>query len=157
MRTIRRTMAAGALALPLTLGAAGIASADSFGSTQVQAGPDGAATHSVQSGTHRGGSTFHENSTAAGPDGVATSDKAASADRHGGSQYRENAGTASKDGVATQDTSARTDRDGGSQYRQHTGWAGQDGAGSSDTHANTGDHDRGSAGVLSGTLDAIGL
>jgi len=142
MRTIRRTMAAGALALPLTLGAAGIASADSFGSTQVQAGPDGAATHSVQSGTHRGGSTFHENSTAAGPDGVATSDKAASADRHGGSQYRQHAGTASKDGVATQDTSAQTDRDG---------------AGSNDTHASTGDHDRGSAGVLSGTLDAIGL
>jgi hypothetical protein len=126
MRTIRRTMAAGALALPLTLGAAGIASADSFGSTQVQAGPDGAATHTVQSGTHDGASAFHESSTAVGPEGAATSDTAAKADSHGDSQFR-----------------------------QHAGWAGQDGVGSSETHASTGNsHDRG---VLSGTLDAIGL
>ena len=137
MRTIRRTMAAGALALPLTLGAAGIASADSFGSTQVQAGPDGAATHTVQSDSQRGASSFHENTTAAGPDGAATSGTSATADRHGDSQFR-----------------------------QHSGWAGQDGVGSSDTHSGTdaqthGSHDQGShdhgEGVLSGTLDAIGL
>lgn len=96
MRTIRRTMAAGALALPLTLGAAGIASADSFGSTQVQASPDGVATHSVQANADRGTSSFHENATTAGPDGAA----------------------------------------------------------STDTHASTGDHGEG---VLSGTLDALGL
>ncbi|RSN53671.1 hypothetical protein DMH01_38910 [Amycolatopsis sp. WAC 04182] len=80
MRTIRRTLAASALAVPLTLGAAGIASADSYGSTEAQAGPDGAATHSVQASTDRGSSSFHENSTAAGPDGVATSETHASTD-----------------------------------------------------------------------------
>ncbi|MEV7554001.1 hypothetical protein AB0N89_30660 [Amycolatopsis sp. NPDC089917] len=74
MRTIRRTIAASALALPLMIGAAGVASADSFGSTEVQAGPDGAATHSVQSDTHRGSSSFHENSSAAGPDGAGSSE-----------------------------------------------------------------------------------
>ncbi|MFI7117157.1 hypothetical protein [Amycolatopsis sp. NPDC049868] len=37
MRTIRRTLIASALALPLTIGAAGIASADTYGSTA--AGP----------------------------------------------------------------------------------------------------------------------
>ncbi|MFJ8914085.1 hypothetical protein [Amycolatopsis sp. NPDC102389] len=115
MRTIRRTLAASALAVPLTLGAAGIASADSYGSTEVQAGPDGAATHSVQAGTDRGSSSFHENSTAAGPDGAATSD-----------------------------TSATANRDGDSHYRQHSGWAGQNGAGSDETHSSTdGGHDQG--------------
>ncbi|EME54552.1 hypothetical protein H074_27758 [Amycolatopsis decaplanina DSM 44594] len=103
-------MVASALALPLMIGAAGIASADSYGSTEVQAGPDGAATHSVQAGTHRGSSSFHENSTAAGPDGAATSD-----------------------------TSATANRNGDSRYRQHSGWAGQDGAGSYETHSSTGD------------------
>ncbi|AGM09866.1 hypothetical protein AB0E55_24800 [Amycolatopsis keratiniphila] len=108
MRTIRRTLVASALALPLTLGAAGIASADTYGSTEVQAGPDGAATHSVQSDTHRGSSSFHENSAAAGPDGAAHSS-----------------------------TSATAGENGDSQYRQHSGWAGQDGAGSSETHSST--------------------
>ncbi|MBB5853229.1 hypothetical protein ACFQ05_08010 [Amycolatopsis umgeniensis] len=115
MRTIRRTMVASALALPLMIGAAGIASADSFGSTQVQAGPDGVASHSVQADTHRGSSSFHEHSSAAGPDGVASQHKSASADR-----------------------------DGGSKYQEHSGWAGQDGAGSSETHSSTdGGHDQG--------------
>ncbi|WIV60447.1 hypothetical protein [Amycolatopsis nalaikhensis] len=127
MRTIRRAMAAGALALPLTLGAAGIASADSFGSTEVQAGPDGAATHSVRTGTHDGGSGFHEVSTAATPDGAAVSGTTATADQHGDTQYRQQAASATEDGVATQDTSA-----------------------TSDTHA-----DIPGEGVLSGTLDAI--
>ncbi|MER7863443.1 hypothetical protein ABTX61_30365 [Amycolatopsis japonica] len=81
MRTIRRTLVASALALPLTLGAAGIASADTYGSTEVQAGPDGAATHSTS----------------------------ATAGENGDSQYRQHSGWAGQDGAGSSETHSSTD------------------------------------------------
>jgi hypothetical protein len=86
MRTIRRAIVAGALALPLTLGTAGIAFADigypdgngtadlSFEETLSWAGPDGAGSDSTYANADGDGdATFEQDSATAGPDG-ATSD-----------------------------------------------------------------------------------
>jgi hypothetical protein len=127
MRMIRRTLAGAALALPLTAGAAGIASADTVTGNEVQAGPDGAATHSVQANAGRAGGSYHENTTVAGRDGVATADTSATGDGHGNAQFRQRTGSAAADGVSSSDTRVKT---GGVQPDQ---------------------------GVLAGTLNALGL
>jgi hypothetical protein len=92
MNSIRRTMIAGALALPLMLGAAGIASADTSGGwgndgpsyheTGSSAGPDGASNNSVHSGSDGwGGSYFHGHYDWAGPDGSTSHDTGSSSGR----------------------------------------------------------------------------
>jgi hypothetical protein len=77
MQTIRRAMIAGALALPLTLGTAGIASADTgvtFEESTSWAGSDGAGIDSTYSiAGSDGNTTFEQNSATAGPDGASSS------------------------------------------------------------------------------------
>jgi hypothetical protein len=81
MRMIRRTLAASALALPLIVGAAGIASADTYPdhdggahytNTSTSAGPDGAASDSTSSHANDWGSTYDHQATWAGAHGAGT-------------------------------------------------------------------------------------
>jgi hypothetical protein len=91
MRTIRRAMVAGALALPLTLGTAGIASADtSYNENSSFAGPDGASTYSVSSwagtgdnGYYGGGASFEESESSASADGAYSHDVSTSTGDNG--------------------------------------------------------------------------
>lgn len=79
MRMITVAVAAGAVALPLTLGAAGIASADTYGQQDSVATPDGATSQSVHaSAGDNGDATFHQYNLTAGPDGASCSDTTAS-------------------------------------------------------------------------------
>lgn len=94
MGTVRRAMVASALALPLTLGTAGIASADSgYGENESYAGAEGAGTSNVQSYAgghgHHGhgydsfGAYFAESSSHAGPEGAIVEFTGASANAYG--------------------------------------------------------------------------
>lgn len=72
MRSIIRLAAAGALALPIFIGAAGIASADAeYDHGDVSATSDGATVHEIASGVDENGdSYFVEQYLGAGPDGA---------------------------------------------------------------------------------------
>ncbi|WP_309111241.1 hypothetical protein [Saccharothrix sp.] len=72
MRTLHRLVAAGALAAPLLIAGAGLASADAaYGQQTAVAGPNGAWTHTVVAFADDDGNTFfHEHAAAAGPDGA---------------------------------------------------------------------------------------
>lgn len=110
MRSIRRAMVASALALPLTLGTTGVASADDFTQENSHAGPNGAASHSVQAGTDTdGGSSYQESNTSAGPDGANSSGTSANADADGSTSFEHHQNSAGPDGVSSSETSASTD------------------------------------------------
>lgn len=110
MRNIKRAMVASALALPLTLGAAGVASADSFSQEHSHAGPNGSMSHSVQSGTGAdGGSSYEESMTSAGPDGANSSGTSANAGSDGSTSFDSFENSAGSDGVSSSETSASTD------------------------------------------------
>ncbi|MEU7527166.1 hypothetical protein AB0A74_15640 [Saccharothrix sp. NPDC042600] len=72
MRTLHRLIAAGALAAPLLVAGAGLASADAaYGQQTAVAGPGGAWTHTVVAFADGEGNTyFHEHAAAAGPEGA---------------------------------------------------------------------------------------
>lgn len=130
MRTIRRAMVAGVLALPLTLGAAGVASADDFSHESTQTGPNGVVSQSVQSSTDAdGGSSYNESNTSAGPDGATSGGTSANAGADGSTSFEQHENSAGPDGTSSSNTSASTDG------------AGQDE----------------SQGVLSGVLSGVGL
>ncbi|MEV6899145.1 hypothetical protein [Amycolatopsis sp. NPDC051372] len=133
MKTIRRIVAASAIALPLTLGAAGIASADTYTNTNVAAGPDGVSTSSTHASTgEQSGesASYHQQNSNAGPDGV-----------------------------SNDHTTAGTDGNGGASFDQGQSWAGPDGAQSSHTGSNTdANTDSGSGhGVLTGIVGSLRL
>ncbi|MGW4488754.1 hypothetical protein ACWEOE_33555 [Amycolatopsis sp. NPDC004368] len=134
--TIRRIVAAGAIALPLTLGAAGIASADTYTDTSVSAGPDGVSTSSTHASTGDhggGGASYQQHNSMAGPDGATSDHTTATTGGHGDN--------------------------GGASFDQGQNWAGPDGASSSHTSSNTGTGtDSGSGhGVLTGIVGSLGL
>lgn len=79
-RTMKRTIAAAAIAAPITLGMTGMAAADSFDHSYDQAGPNGAESGSVSSSTNgSGGSSYNEEHSWAGPDGAGSSSTSSSA------------------------------------------------------------------------------
>jgi hypothetical protein len=109
MRTIRRVMVAGALAIPFTLGAAGIASADvGYGENESWAGPDGAYKSSVSSFAGSGGEGvyFQESSSWAGPDGAWTEDVATGTDGNGNTFYFMDASGAGPEGASSHEVSS---------------------------------------------------
>jgi hypothetical protein len=115
MRTIKRAMIAGALALPLTLGTAGIASADvGYGENGSFAGPDGAGDYSVssqaggsgESGGNGGGTSFEESSSFAGPDGAWNDYTSANADGDGNTSFEQGSSGASADGAYSEEVSS---------------------------------------------------
>ncbi|GHF45656.1 hypothetical protein FHX82_001691 [Amycolatopsis bartoniae] len=81
MRIIRRALVASAIALPLMVGAAGIASADTpndnagasyYTSSSTSAGSGGASTDGTTSWATDDASAYHHGATAAGPDGASS-------------------------------------------------------------------------------------
>ncbi|MFD1149694.1 hypothetical protein [Saccharothrix hoggarensis] len=71
MRSIIRLVAAGAVSLPILVGAAGLASADvEYEQSYSAATAQGAVTHSVESGAGHGYAYFHEQFLGAGPQGA---------------------------------------------------------------------------------------
>ncbi|GAA3587182.1 hypothetical protein GCM10022222_84790 [Amycolatopsis ultiminotia] len=136
MRTIRRVVAASAIALPLTIGAAGLASADTYDQNTVSVGADGATVHNVHSST--------------GQDGRGTNSG-------GGASYEQNNSTAGPDGASSDRTNANADGNGGASYDTSHDSAGPDGASSSSTHASTGgQHHNHQGRVLGGLLGGLG-
>lgn len=85
MRKLHRGIAAGTLALPLVLGATGVAAADSFQQGNTAAGPDGAASHTVSTNADgSGNASYDQKHTAAGPDGAASQDASSTTGDHDG-------------------------------------------------------------------------
>ena len=79
MRKLNRGIAAGVLSLPLVFGATGVAAADSFEQHNAAAGPDGAASHSIEARTDAdGNASYDQQQHVAGPDGAASQDTSAS-------------------------------------------------------------------------------
>ncbi|WP_409186621.1 hypothetical protein F9C11_21255 [Amycolatopsis sp. VS8301801F10] len=119
-RTVRRMLAAGAIALPLTLGAAGIASADTYADSTAAAGPYGAfhsATYASTHGSADGDEDYGQGSAAV--------------------YYEENA-AATEDGSSSDYTYADSDHRGGVRYVHGEHAAGPEGAYSSHVSANAG-------------------
>ncbi len=119
-KMLKRTIAAAAVAAPMTMALSGLASADTYGQTQQHAGADGAMSTSQQASTGGhgdGGSSYNQNWQQAGPDGADSSSVHSSTggSGHGGK--------------------------GGASYGQTSQHAGPDGASSSGTHASTGHSD----------------
>jgi hypothetical protein len=120
MRTIKRALVAGALALPLTLGTAGIASADTmYDENGSFAGPEGAGQFSVSSqasdgeevengenGGGEGGVSFDESSSFAGPDGAFSEFVRSFADGEGGTAFERGMSSATEDGASSNNVEA---------------------------------------------------
>jgi hypothetical protein len=111
MRNIRRTMVAGALALPLTFGTAGMAMADSFSEEQSYATADTSVIQSTDASTDEDGSSFEQGSSAASEDGASSEHTSASTDGEGGSSFEHGSSAANEDGAWSNNTSAGTDGD----------------------------------------------
>lgn len=111
MRTVRRTMVATALALPLAFGSAGLASADEYGSETAVVGPDGVATEQVaaNAGSQEQGVSYVTESQYAGPAGAASDVTYAGTDGDGEAAYYTESAAASEDGAASSSTWAATD------------------------------------------------
>ncbi|MBK1789426.1 hypothetical protein [Prauserella cavernicola] len=108
--TIRRTMIASALALPLALGTAGFASADTgYDEQSSMVGPDGASTSSVSAQTGENGSSFEHSSTGATSDGAWSESTEANADANGGTSFEHNSNSASGDGASSHSVTSNTD------------------------------------------------
>ncbi|MFI9010479.1 hypothetical protein ACIGNX_24900 [Actinosynnema sp. NPDC053489] len=107
MRSIIRLVAAGALSLPLVLGAAGIASADvEFDQNAASATADGATVYDLASGADaHGNSYFVQVFEAAGPYGAGSYLQAAWT-YHGDAGYFEDYAFSGHEGAWTGDTSA---------------------------------------------------
>lgn len=131
MRTIRRTMIASALALPLTIGAAGVAGADSFSENDTLVGPEGVYSQSVS--THAGD--------------------------QGDTSFEQQSSSATAEDASIEQVSAGTSADGEATFEQSSSGAGEDGAFSESTTANAGyeDTEYDNDGVLGGLLSNIGL
>lgn len=79
MRKLNRGITAGVLALPLVFGATGVAAADSFDQHNAAAGPEGAASQSVEARTDGSGdASYDQQQDVAGPDGAGSQDTSAS-------------------------------------------------------------------------------
>jgi hypothetical protein len=120
MHTIKRALVAGALALPLTLGTAGIASADtSYDENGSFAGPDGAGQYSVSSQAGNGedgengdggdGVAFEESSSFAGPDGAWSEFVRSFADGDGGTFFERGSSSATEDGASSNNVESSAD------------------------------------------------
>ncbi|PXY20096.1 hypothetical protein BA062_33060 [Prauserella flavalba] len=103
-------MVATALAFPLAFGAAGLASADEYGSETTVVGPDGVATEQVAagSGSEEQGVSYVTQSQYAGADGAASDLTYAGADGDDAAYYTESA-AAGADGASSSSTWASTD------------------------------------------------
>lgn len=133
MSTIRRGIVAAALAFPIALGTAGIASADTgYDSGSSNAGPDGTGTSQTTASTSGQGSSFEQSGSWAGEDGASHQSTEAHAGQ-GASSFEHNSDSASADGASSSHTSSHA---GG---YEHTGTSQQQG------------------GALSGVLSGIGL
>ncbi|MCC8247988.1 hypothetical protein [Saccharothrix luteola] len=110
MRSIIRLVAAGALALPIVIGASGIASADvEFDTNSASASADGATIHDLASGADgEGGSYFFESYEVAGPYG-AGSFFVLTYTYDGNAGYHDGYAWSSPDGAWTGSTSAQAD------------------------------------------------
>lgn len=110
MRSIIRLVAASALALPVIIGASGIASADvEFDTNSASATADGATVHDAASGADGdGNSYFYEAYEVAGPYG-AGSFYVVSWTWHGNAGYHDGYAWSSPDGAWTGSTSAHAD------------------------------------------------
>ncbi|WP_424188089.1 hypothetical protein ACOBQX_09085 [Actinokineospora sp. G85] len=105
------------LALPLTLGMAGVAMADGYSNSSTAAGPNGSASERTISGVDREGNSFYlKQNAAAGPGGAASSTVAAVAgvDRSypvggyvGGSTFAQQSTAAGPGGAASSTTFAQ--------------------------------------------------
>lgn len=110
MRSLIRLAVAGAVALPIVIGAAGVASADAeYDYNAVAAGPEGAAVHVVQSGADENGDAyFYEQWIAAGHDGAGVAETGAWV--HGDeSGYFDNYTAVGEDGAFHSGTSSSAD------------------------------------------------
>lgn len=134
-KMLKRTVAAAAVAVPMTMALSGLASADTYGDTSQHAGADGAMSTSQQASTgghgNDGGASYGKSWQQAGPDGA-----------NSNSVHSSTGGNAKGNG------------NGGASYDKNSQHAGPDGASSSGTHASTGDsggsHESG--GLLSSLL-----
>lgn len=110
MRSIIRLVAAGALSLPLIIGAAGIASADvEFDQNNASATANGATVHDLASGADgEGGSYFYESYEVAGPYG-AGSFYVLAWTWQGNAGYHDGYAWSSPEGAWTGSTSAHAD------------------------------------------------
>ncbi|GAB3575091.1 hypothetical protein GCM10027445_36980 [Amycolatopsis endophytica] len=113
---VRRFAIASLLAIPLSFGAAGIASADSYGSSTASAGPDGAAITTTASTAGHGHdydsdgwghgnnyAGYYDASLAAGPDGAGGEYTVSGTNGHQ-SFYGEGESWAGPEGAASSDT-----------------------------------------------------
>ncbi|MEU4763435.1 hypothetical protein AB0H12_09280 [Actinosynnema sp. NPDC023794] len=112
MRSIIRLVAASALALPIVIGASGIASADvEFDQNNASATADGATLHDLASGADgEGGSYFYEAYEVAGPYG-AGSFYVLTYTWEGSAGYHDGYAWSSPDGAWTGSTSAHAEAD----------------------------------------------
>lgn len=119
MSTVRRAIVAGALALPLTLGTAGIASADTaYDADHSYAGVEGAGSYEVNSfaGDHESG------------------DNGDDTDGYGGAYFEESWSHAGPDHAVLEFTGSGANEY-GTTYMHERYTAGEDGAWSSDVHS----------------------
>ncbi len=110
MRSIIRLIAAGALSLPLVIGAAGIASADvEYDQSHASASADGAAVYDQASGANGYGDSYYfQQFQAAGPHGAGSWTQAAWT-FEGNAGYYDNYAWSSDHGAWTGETSAQAD------------------------------------------------
>jgi len=119
MLSLRRVIVAGVIALPLTMGGAGVAMADAFHGHDATAGPDGVSdshTSAVAHGGHHGhfggGAAFAEVNSTTGPDGPTTEWIFAVAGENGDVVYYKGKDTAGPQGVSSTAISATSGYDG---------------------------------------------
>jgi len=110
MRSIIRLLAAGAVALPVLVGAAGIASADAeYEDSTVAATPFGAGIHTVESGADEDGvAYFYESFLGAGPMGAGF-EQTGSLSYPGGAAYGHEFGFVGPFGAVAGDTESSAD------------------------------------------------
>ncbi len=109
MVSLRRVVAACALAMPLALGTSGLALADTYEAYEASAGPDGASldVFEASTGHHHGGfhhhdeATFAEYHSTAGPDGASVEWLYLVVDEDGEFTYVEGADTAGPEGASS--------------------------------------------------------
>jgi hypothetical protein len=110
MLSLRRVIVASAIALPLTMGSAGVALADGYHGHDATAGPDGVSdshTSAVTGGYHghhghfHGGAAFAEVNSTTGPEGPSTEWIFAVASEDGGVVYYAGRETAGAQGVSS--------------------------------------------------------
>lgn len=139
MSTIRRSIIAGALALPMSLGTVGVASAADFSQEETQATPNGVVTQSVEADDNGDGVSYEQQSAGANENGAWHEETSTSADGDGGATFHEQSTTANENGVTSNETSSNIDGDGNASFNQESVTANQNGVTSSETSAGTDD------------------